>query len=373
MEKYDTIIVGAGLAGLQCARLLASRGISVLLVDRKRSLDQAIHTTGIFVRKTLEDFDIPDYCLGPVVREVTLYSPSLRRMQFVSAHDEFRIGRMGELYKHYLEEGIRHGVSWVPGTSYLNHSGERGRLVVRLEHQSEERLIQTRYLIAADGAQSRVASNLGLESNRQSIIGVEKIFIGARVAPGYIGWIAHDGEESHVGVAGDRRRFNPLVSLNRFRTKTAHIVDLSHAEEVDQRGGRIPIGGVLRRIVNDQGLSIGDAAGAVSPLTAGGLDPCMRLSSLAADVIAEYLRTNDARVLNAYCGRKFRARFTSRLWARRVASSLLNPTLLDLAFGTLVNPILKPIARQVFFGRGSFPDVGKRFPITSASSIKVDA
>ena len=387
METYDTIIVGAGLAGLQCARLLASRGISVLLVDRKRSLDQAIHTTGIFVRKTLEDFDIPDYCLGPVVREVTLYSPSLRRMEFVSAHDEFRIGRMGELYKHYLEEGIRYGVCWAPGTSYLNHSGERGRLVVRLEHQSGERVIQTRYLIAADGAQSRVASTLGLESNRESIIGVEKIFIGARVegppqllcfldpalAPGYIGWIAHDGEETHVGVAGDRKRFNPLVSLNRFRTKTAHIVDLSQAEEVDQRGGRIPIGGVLRRIVNDQGLSIGDAAGAVSPLTAGGLDPCMRLSSLAADVIAEYLQTDDARVLNAYCGRKFRARFTSRLWARRVASSLLNPTVLDLAFGTLAQPILKPIARQVFFGRGSFPDVGKRFQMTSASSIKVDA
>jgi hypothetical protein len=31
----------------------------------------------------------------------------------------------------------------------------------------------------------------------------------------------------------------------------------------------------------------------VSPLTAGGLDPCLRLSDLAADVTAEYLRTGD--------------------------------------------------------------------------------
>ncbi len=55
MKHYDTIVVGAGLAGLQCARLLGRRGLSVLLLDRKTSLDTSIHTTGIFVRRTLED------------------------------------------------------------------------------------------------------------------------------------------------------------------------------------------------------------------------------------------------------------------------------------------------------------------------------
>ena len=177
------------------------------------------------------------------------------------------------------------------------------------------------------------------------------------MAPGYIGWIAHDGEETHLGVAGYRTRFNPLAALNRFRTKTAHILDLSQATEVEQRGGRIPIGGVLRRIANDHGLSIGDAAGAVSPLTAGGLDPCMRLSTFAADVVAEFLRTGDARVLRSYSGEKFRARFASRIWARRIASSINNRTLIELGFLALATPILKPLVRHVFFGRGSFPDV----------------
>ena len=57
--NYDVTIIGAGLAGLQCARLLAATGLRVLLVDRKKSLDTSIHTTGIFVRRTLEDFDLP--------------------------------------------------------------------------------------------------------------------------------------------------------------------------------------------------------------------------------------------------------------------------------------------------------------------------
>ena len=375
METYDTIIVGAGLAGLQCARRLASHGLSVLLVDRKSSLRQTIHTTGIFVRKTLEDFDIPDHCLGPVVRHVTLYSPSLRQMELVSAKDEFRIGRMGQLYEYYLNQAMRAGVVWLPGTSYLGHSRNGGGLVVRLERQSEDRSVHVRYVIAADGAHSRVATNLGLDVNREWIVGVEKVFVGARVngpprllcfldpalAPGYIGWIAYDGQETHVGVAGYRASFKPLESLNKLQTKTKHLVDLTGAEEIEQRGGTIPIGGVLRRIANDQGLSIGDAAGAVSPLTAGGLDPCMRLSTFAADVVAGFLRTNDASLLNAYSGQMFRGRFTSRLWARRVASKLRNATALELGFAILCTPLLRPLAHHVFFGRGSFPDVSRPF------------
>ncbi len=63
-EQCDVVVVGAGLGGLQCARLLGRAGVRVLLVDAKRTLDAGVHTTGIFVRRTLEDFDLPADCLG---------------------------------------------------------------------------------------------------------------------------------------------------------------------------------------------------------------------------------------------------------------------------------------------------------------------
>lgn len=371
MDHYDVTIIGAGLAGLQCARLLARQGLKVLLVDRKNALDQKIHTTGIFVRRTLEDFDIPDDCLGPPIRHVTLYSPADRALELVSCADEFRVGRMGQLYQRYLLQCLLADVHWLPNTSYLGHTEHNRKLTVQLSSGPSTRSITTRYLIGGDGARSRVARVLKLDLNREWIVGAETVFAGARLdgpprllcfldpklAPGYIAWIAHDGEETHVGVGGYAARFDPAAALDTFRARVANLIDLRHAIQTDRRAGYIPVGGVLRNIANQNGLLIGDAAGAVSPLTAGGLDPCMRLSAFAAKVVVEYLSTGDPLVLNTYSGNLFRSRFASRLWARRIASSIHHPYLVELGCAVLRAPLFKRLAQQIFFGRGSFPDV----------------
>jgi len=375
MERFDVVVVGAGLAGLQCSRLLGRSGVRVLLVDQKPDLERAIHTTGIFVRRTLEDFELPETCLGPPVRHVTVYSPARRVMELVSPHDEFRVGRMGALYRHFLEDCQRAGVSWMPATKYAGHISTNDGLLVQVETRGLSRTVSARYLVGSDGARSRVGMALGLDTNREWIVGVEEVlgsvpfhgpprlhcFLDPKLAPGYLAWVVHDGEEAHIGVAGYARRFDPLESLQKFRDSLDGIVDLRPACLIERRSGRIPVGGVLRRIADEHGMLIGDAAGAVSPLTTGGLDPCMRLSTLAAKVIAEYLHRKDARVLEAYSGNLFRARFVSRLWMRRAAATIRSPHLLELGCAAMRLPLLNTFAWHVFFGRGSFPDTDVEF------------
>ena len=45
----------------------------MLLAERRPSLAGAIRITGIFVRKTLDDFSLPPERLGPLIRRVVLY------------------------------------------------------------------------------------------------------------------------------------------------------------------------------------------------------------------------------------------------------------------------------------------------------------
>lgn len=372
--RVDVLVVGAGLAGLECARRLGEAGASVLLADRKPAVDHAVHTTGIFVRRTLESFALPDDCLGPPVRRVVLYSPRGRALALESPHDEYRVGRMGPLYRRALDACLGAGVQWAPSTSLAALEPDGAGSAATLERGGRRERLRARFVVGADGAVSRVAPALGLDENREWIVGVEEVFRGIRtghapafhcwidpgVAPGYIAWVVDDGEEVHVGVGGYASRFRPAEALRRFHARVAPRFGLQGAAACERRGGRIPVGGVLPRIACARGLLAGDAAGAVSPLTAGGLDPCLRLSALAADVTADFLATGSEAALAPYDGAALRARFRTRLLIRRVLAAVRSPVAAELACAALRLWPGRTAARKVFFGRGSFPDVARR-------------
>ncbi|SEH01077.1 Dehydrogenase (flavoprotein) [Nonomuraea solani] len=418
MQTVDVLVVGAGLAGLHTARLLARRGLSVLVVDRRRSLSSGIRTTGIFVRRTLDDFDLPDHLLGPGIRDVLLYPPSRRDpIRLTSDRDEYRVADMAAVYEHAHRAASSAGARVLLGVRYAGASADlvqdadvsadsarfasaSARLArfagasagsarftgasagsarftgaaARLVRFEGAEPVAARFIVGADGARSRVARDLGLDVNRRFIVGAEIVHpvasgtttpafhcvLDPRVAPGYLGWVIDDGRHAHVGVAG-----YPAA----MRTGLRHLLDAFAADApgraapagpVERRGGPIPVGGVLRRLACPAGLLVGDAAGAVSPLTAGGLDPCLRMSELAAEVALEYLRTGDARVLSRYDGNGLRARFRGRLLLRRVFAGIRSPAAAEAAVAVLRGRAGRAAAARILFGDGSFPEVRPR-------------
>ncbi|HUP65294.1 MAG TPA: NAD(P)/FAD-dependent oxidoreductase [Thermoanaerobaculia bacterium] len=361
----DLTIVGAGLAGLQLARLASRGGASVLLVDARRSVTECVRTTGIFVRKTFEDFPSLDRYLGPPIRSIAVHSPAGRSIELASPRDEFRVGRMAPLYQAMLEQAVAAGAQWRPGTIYAGLEVEGDGVEI---HFRDGTNVKSRFLAGADGARSRVARDLGLDLNSQWIAGVESVYpssssghprfdcwIDPRIAPGYLAWIVDGGEEIHVGVGGDRARFDPMTALVRFETRLRAEGRLAAAKPIQQRGGIIPVNGVLRRISASRGLLVGDAAGAVSPLTAGGLDACMRLSEHAAASVLEALDRDAA--LMGYDGASYRTRFASRIAMRHLFDlGTRSHRLIELGFMLGATPAARRLVRHVFFGRRSFPD-----------------
>ena len=151
---------------------------------------------------------------------------------------------------------------------------------------------------------------------------------------------------------------NPKQSCPSSR-ETPHaapgLAGVCHPDDVERRGGPIPVGGLLRRISCADGLLVGDAAGAVSPLTAGGLDPCLRLSEHAAAVLDDALRAGRPDALAHYDGAALRAHFRGRLLLRRGLAQVRTPAVATTAFALLRTPVGQAAARRILFGDRSFP------------------
>lgn len=364
----DVLVVGAGLAGLRTATSLARRGHEVLLVERRSAVTGPIRTTGIFVRRTLDDFALPPECLGPPIRRVVLYPPTLRRpVTLVSDRDEFRVADMAPLYAAAARDAAEAGARITLGARYV---GRRAGAFVVAGRDGPIR-VRARFVVGADGVRSRVARDLDLDRNRRLLVGAEEVFklsghddpptfhcvVDPSLAPGYMAWVVNDGWHAHVGVAGYPDRFPEglLRALGRFGASAPGLSGVDRPEEVERRGGPIPVGGVLRRISCADGLLVGDAAGAVSPLTAGGLDPCLRLSEFAADVLNEALRTGRPDALSQYDGAALRVRFRGRLLLRRGLAHVRTSALASAAFVPLRMRIGRAAASRVLFGDRSFP------------------
>lgn len=213
-----------------------------------------------------------------------------------------------------------------------------------LTDKSKNFQIQTQLVIAADGAQSRFARQIGgVElDNKHYMASVKAYYKGVTgfhkdnflefyflkdFLPGYFWIFPLPNGEANVGIAivsedVSKRKLNLKKCLEevietRFKER---FKDAKINGKIEGFG--LPLGSKKRQLSGDNYILTGDAASLIDPLTGEGIANALLSGVVAAEKAAECLKNNDfsAKILRGYDERIYRMRgqeFKVSYWLQR--------------------------------------------------------
>lgn len=347
MKRTDVLIAGGGFAGLACAKSLAENGIAVTLLERKREAGQGMHTTGIIVKECADEFALPEH-LTRKVTEVRLFAPNLSYTHLTSPDYFFLTTDTPALMRHLSDEAEKAGATLVYATPYENGKHESGRIIVNGQYDCN-------FLIGADGPRSKVADDFLLGQNTEFLLGVEAeyqglplenpnafyCFLNQSLAHGYLGWVIPGVGVAQVGLA---QRLPKRPDIDAFVNSMRSVFDFSNASVVARRGGLIPVGGLVKPFSYENVILLGDSAGIVSPLTAGGIHTALHYGKILGELLARHIRHNEPHP--AIILEKIYPRFYLKQAMRLAYEKCAPDWLLNVAID---NPLFRKFSEVVFY------------------------
>jgi geranylgeranyl reductase family protein len=336
-RRYDVAVVGGGPSGAACAHWLADRGHDVVIVEKKRFPREKTCGDGLTPRAVKQ---LDDMGLGSALAEHHRFD-GLRSIAFGQTlelpwPDVPGLPRYGYVItRHDLDELVAERATKAGATlrqgceavaPIVQGGFVTGLTVVEKDNGRSPKEINARYVVVADGANSRFGRALGTQRDRAYPQGmaIRGYFTSPRhdepwieshldirdrsgnVLPGY-GWIFPLGDgRVNVGI-GLLSTFSQWKAVN-----TSHLMDafVDHAPASwgispetscgAPTGGRLPMGFSVGPRVGPTWLVVGDAAAAINPFNGEGIAYAYETGRLAADVLHQVLIDDDGLALQDY-------------------------------------------------------------------------
>lgn len=287
MERFDVAVVGAGPAGSTAAYRLARAHARVLLTD-KVAFPRDKPCGGGLTMRAVRQLPFP---VEPVVEDRITRTRCRLRYGSTIEHRSARVlclmTQRRRLDAFLVEQAAAAGAEFRDGVHVEVESDNALRV--------DGKRIEVGAIIGADGANGTTARSLGLGGAIVNGVALEgnlpyerlpadrwrgMLVLELGTVSGGYGWIFPKGDHVNVGVGGWghegphlRRHLEVLCKHYGFELR-----DLSNV-----RGHRLPMrrpGNVLAR---GRGLVVGDAAGALDPVSGDGIYEALVTARLAAE------------------------------------------------------------------------------------------
>ena len=401
---FDVVVVGAGPSGSACAYWLAQAGWNVCLIEKKTFPREKTCGDGLTPRSV---YQLQQMGLESSVAAHGHKYNGLRSFGFGASlelqwPDHPIFPNYGYTITRFNLDGLvaetaaQRGATLLTGCEVVDlltlTPGAEGQLagasglVVKEKESGQTAEIRGRYIVVADGQNSRIGRAMGTTRNREWPMGMalrgyytsdrhDEPWIDSHldirdpkgnVVPGY-GWIFPLGDgRVNVGVGllstgGAWKGVNTTKLQEYFVNQTSDAWGLNDDTCLGPAtGGRLPMGLAIGPRVGANTLAIGDATGTVNPFNGEGIAYGYESGRLAAGVLGEALLANDPSALHLYDERMDAHYGDYYKVARAFVRLISEPQILSMCVGTGLR--IKPLMTELLAIMANLMDNSKRGP-----------
>ena len=346
-SSYDVVVAGGSIAGLLCAREIASAGHAVLVVEEDYEIGTPEHCGGLVSGAGLKEMGVAPRGGTHDIERARITSPGgAHSVEIDARRQEILSISRRDLDKQVAHQAQRAGAVITTRASLqgTTSTGVIIKGVRKIDGKSSN--IDCSISVDARGVSSLAQKDrTGIIPSAQYEVyadwiegGTVEVLPDRQKYPGFFAWVIPSGRgRGRVGVAG--RGINAAGALESF---------LEHKSRGDYSVIRkifapIWIKGPVKRVHDGRTITVGDAAGQAKPTTAGGIFSSGMGGVFAGRAISQYL---DGTIPSIDAlGRSYQAEWDGR-FGREFSRQLLARKVLERADNTAITNMIRSVSYE---------------------------
>ncbi len=316
-NDYDVIVVGAGPAGSIAARFAAEHGVSVLMLEKDRDIGYPVRCGEAISKSGVVEFIEPnEKWITAHINKFSLISPDGTEAIVEFQDAGYVLER--RIFDYELAKTAANAGAEILTRAYVNGLIIKDDKVcgVKYEYRGEQKELNAKIVIGADGVESRVGRWAGIKTHihfkdmeccvqvtASNINNIDSntlyFYFGKKYAPGGYFWIFPKGRNIAnigLGISGMvGKQKSALSFLNDFMGESYPAAPI-----LTSIAGGVPSTITLERISAPGIMLVGDAARQVNPLSGGGIASGMIGGSIAGRIAGDAIKMNKLKNVLTY-------------------------------------------------------------------------